>query len=1068
MNHLAHRTRRNLGYGPLLLLFLLALLLLPSWRPAVAADLDVTEPMGGEVYVSRGNMAIEWDLTLEADEYVTYASIYYVWGGESERHLIAHVHEDLLNGSYTWTNVPVVTEMSYLRIEVDAIALDIGRIARDRSVHVKVIPNTATPSIYLTSPQPSCDAWREDCATPLVLESGEFHFMHIRWAVTGCRPPYESVPMTIEFAANGITWEEVAVIPSPCSWPFYRWQIPNIETDRARIRLRWGELDWSSNIHAFAISEAPPPPNHTPTADAGPDTNVPEGERVNLDGTGSSDPDAGDFLTYRWTQSDGSSFSVDLHGANTSSPWFIAPDATDFDIRLEFSLTVTDRHGARDSDDVRITVTPGSPSVTSFSPSEGWEKTLIRIRGRNLSGCEVYLHGVLIGTVPNSGHDTDVTIALPGGLPLGPSRLRVTNDAGSHTTSGRFTVERTPYSWDWGFGFHNPTVDDMSWADYDRAFGREVWFWGPFGFPVMCERDRQCHDPIAQRMYESVYRDLGQNGLCWGMCSQSVTFYYGDTPPLFMSPLRDWPFNLSPETELARRVKRDHMRQISSQVINYLLGHYDDRPVDVLAQIQAATELDPPRPGIIGLVNLIGGGFTSLAGHALVPDRVVQISANEWRIYVYDPNREEFSLCRDVTDPAEYERITDLEEYPFIRVWRGGGVESWSFEMAGGGLWQGNTATSIDISVGGSTLIEIPYFGFSHYPEDVVRGSHNMPLSPEGLFTIIFGAADVGIEDTRRRRVGHDSRGRYYMQIPEALPVANMDGEPTGNDAYVLPLGSYRNTIYGRETGAYEWMALHDNASAGVSDVEIRRGAEDRVETADDNRELTFQTQDTQKSYSAQLTRKFFNRRNPYWRYYEIIGTSIAPGDAGRFRTEDGGNSLVYENHGRHAVQFSARFSLTALGPQPEPPDNVEPRSLEDVTLEQQGIRLPADHVAILTPTSWTELGDARVRVTIVPVGGTQNQFIRGDANVDRNVDISDAVATLGHLFLGQPPQLPCEKAADTDDNGAVDITDAIYLLGFQFLGGPQPPAPFPGCGFDGTPDALECAQFPPCNNDAQ
>ena len=74
------------------------------------------------------------------------------------------------------------------------------------------------------------------------------------------------------------------------------------------------------------------------------------------------------------------------------------------------------------------------------------------------------------------------------------------------------------------------------------------------------------------------------------MCSQSLSFYYEDSPPLFASPLRDWPFNLSPETELARRVKRDHLQQVSAQMISYLLDHYDDRPMDVLAQIEAGVD----------------------------------------------------------------------------------------------------------------------------------------------------------------------------------------------------------------------------------------------------------------------------------------------------------------------------------------------------------------------------------------------------------------------------------------------------------------------------------------------
>ena len=51
--------------------------------------------------------------------------------------------------------------------------------------------------------------------------------------------------------------------------------------------------------------------------------------------------------------------------------------------------------------------------------------------------------------------------------------------------------------------------------------------------------------------------------------------------------------------------------------------------------------------------------------------------------------------------------------------------------------------------------------------------------------------------------------------------------------------------------------------------------------------------------------------------------------------------------------------------------------------------------------------------------------FMRSDSNVDGAVDMTDAIETLGALFLGGDDLL-CEDAADTDDNGEVDISDAV------------------------------------------
>jgi len=81
----------------------------------------------------------------------------------------------------------------------------------------------------------------------------------------------------------------------------------------------------------------------------------------------------------------------------------------------------------------------------------------------------------------------------------------------------------------------------------------------------------------------------------------------------------------------------------------------------------------------------------------------------------------------------------------------------------------------------------------------------------------------------------------------------------------------------------------------------------------------------------------------------------------------------------------------------------------------------------------------------------------RGDANGDDQVDISDAIGVLLHLFLGR--EIGCRFPADTNDDGAVDLSDAVYLLHYLFLDGPAPPPPFALPGSDPTPDDLACPE---------
>jgi hypothetical protein len=97
--------------------------------------------------------------------------------------------------------------------------------------------------------------------------------------------------------------------------------------------------------------------NQTPVADAGPDQpGVAEASNTCLDGSGSYDLDGDtDSLTYAWVQTDGP--GVTLDNPNTSRPCFDTPDVGPTGADLTFELTVTDSHGASNSDTVVVHVT---------------------------------------------------------------------------------------------------------------------------------------------------------------------------------------------------------------------------------------------------------------------------------------------------------------------------------------------------------------------------------------------------------------------------------------------------------------------------------------------------------------------------------------------------------------------------------------------------------------------------------------------------------------------------------------------------------------------------------------
>lgn len=97
----------------------------------------------------------------------------------------------------------------------------------------------------------------------------------------------------------------------------------------------------------------------------------------------------------------------------------------------------------------------------------------------------------------------------------------------------------------------------------------------------------------------------------------------------------------------------------------------------------------------------------------------------------------------------------------------------------------------------------------------------------------------------------------------------------------------------------------------------------------------------------------------------------------------------------------------------------------------------------------------------LVEAGGTAS-FVRGDANADGAINIVDPIFVLAYLVGDQ--DAICLDSADVNDDGSVNVVDAVYHFHFLFEPGFAPPTtPFPACGTDPTPDALDCADFPVC-----
>ena len=117
--------------------------------------------------------------------------------------------------------------------------------------------------------------------------------------------------------------------------------------------------------------------NQLPTANAGGDQRVNEGNMVMLDGTQSDDPD-GTIESWLWEQVGGTPI-VALEGSSSSQASFTAPVvASTSPVRLTFRLTVKDDYNFTGQDEIIITINrpPAADAGVNRTVNEGDTVTL--------------------------------------------------------------------------------------------------------------------------------------------------------------------------------------------------------------------------------------------------------------------------------------------------------------------------------------------------------------------------------------------------------------------------------------------------------------------------------------------------------------------------------------------------------------------------------------------------------------------------------------------------------------------------------------------------------------------
>ncbi|MDE0740404.1 MAG: discoidin domain-containing protein, partial [Planctomycetota bacterium] len=97
--------------------------------------------------------------------------------------------------------------------------------------------------------------------------------------------------------------------------------------------------------------------------------------------------------------------------------------------------------------------------------------------------------------------------------------------------------------------------------------------------------------------------------------------------------------------------------------------------------------------------------------------------------------------------------------------------------------------------------------------------------------------------------------------------------------------------------------------------------------------------------------------------------------------------------------------------------------------------------------------------------GPPEPVFVRGDADDNGIINLTDAIFNLNYLFIGGT-EPTCQDSADADNNGSLQLTDGVFILMFLFNGGTPPPDPGAECGVDPADpaDAIACDSYNSCN----
>jgi len=286
-------------------------------------------------------------------------------------------------------------------------------------------------------------------------------------------------------------------------------------------------------------------------------------------------------------------------------------------------------------------------------------------------------------------------------------------------------------------------------------------------------------------LYYEVYRIAGQDGTCTGFTSNALKIYKDGNQAA--NEICNGACNDVAHASWDNASFHIGARQgavLSAEFLGALVDRYDRHTRRVVAELQR--ELNAGRhPGlsIIGFPD--ASDCEAATGHTLLVDFLMDMGNGIYRAYVYDSNRPEAS---GLYDSARYITIAEdinyctYENLPYVEIDTNN--NNFSFFLSGRTEWTRGCINMPIYLQGLNGQTEWIYGAvIMTLPENLLlREEYTLPLSPEGIFMIFAGNADITVEDEENHSIGVKGSGGIPGAAFIPLPQAGR-----GNSVIILP-----------------------------------------------------------------------------------------------------------------------------------------------------------------------------------------------------------------------------------------------------------------------------------------